>query len=132
MLIEVKTHVYDIPRRLKEIDPNLKVFYNTDTGEYEIRGIDRMGEYILGSYSYLDQRVERDIRIGYWMVNNLSRPWKAFLQKLREERERLEAQESKYFEELDYALKDDFRWFGRTLYPGWSKDDSEGANSSGS
>jgi len=121
MLLEVKTHVYDIPKRLKEIDKNLKVFFNTDTQEYEIWGRDLQGEYLVASFPYLDQRVVREVRIGYWMADNKSRPWKEFLHKLRNRRDEVEEADAKFLRDLDYALNDDFRWFGRTLYPGWSR-----------
>ena len=119
MLIEVKTHVYDIPARLKSVDDNLRVFFNTDTQEFEVWGRDLRGEYQLGSFPYLDARVEREVRIGYWLARNTGRPWKEFLKKLRERRAKEEEAEAKYLRDLDYALDDDFRWFGRTLYPGW-------------
>ncbi|WP_026487643.1 hypothetical protein [Caldanaerobius polysaccharolyticus] len=121
MLLEVKTHVYNIPERLKEIDPNLRVFFNTDTQQYEVWGRDLYGEYELGSFSYLDQRVIRDIRYGYWLANNTGRPWKEFLRQLRRRKDAADEEEVKYWRDLDYALQDDFRWFGRTLYPGWSR-----------
>jgi len=55
------------------------------------------------------------------MADNKSRPWKEFLHKLRNRRDEVEEADAKFLRDLDYALNDDFRWFGRTLYPGWSR-----------
>lgn len=119
MLIEVVNHVYDIPKRLREIDEALRVFFNTDTQEYEVRGNDLNGEYVLGSFPYLDCRVLSTVRKGYWLVNNKSRPWKEFLKQIRQHNERLDVVVQKELLDVEAGLQDDLKWIGRNLYQGW-------------
>lgn len=43
MLIRIESNVYDIPQRLREIDPNYYVVLNTDTQKYEVHHSKQIG-----------------------------------------------------------------------------------------
>lgn len=119
--VAVETHISGVPELLRQIDPDLKVFYNMRDHVYEVWGFDARGPYMLGAWNTLGQHVVEAVRKGYWLARNTGKPWNKFLQELRRRREEDDLQEAKFLNDLDLALQDDFRWFGRTLYPGWSR-----------
>ena len=58
MLIEIKNDVYFILSRLKEIDKNYRIFYNTKNNKFEIHNKAQIGNsYCLTvPYKFLDNR----------------------------------------------------------------------------
>ncbi len=120
MRIPLRTSAYSIPERLKEIDPRLKVYFNTDKQKYEVFGVDAAHqEYHLGEWLYLDQRVLRDVRKGYWLARNTGDPYKQVIRDLDEQDYLEDRQLSKDTEEMAYRVKDRLRWMGGQ-WRGWS------------
>lgn len=117
--VAVEEHVSGVPAVLREIDPDLKVFYNMDSLEYEVWGLDARGPYMLGSWRNLDNRVVEAVRRGYHLARNARSPWRAHLAEVRARNKRLLDAVEKETADLDYGLRDDFRWFGTSLWPGW-------------
>ena len=60
----VITHVFDIPQRLKEIDPGYFVLYNTQTGKYEVHHNDQPDGSlcVILPYDELDERAVFHVR----------------------------------------------------------------------
>ncbi len=122
MRLEIKAHVYGIPRRLREIDRSLRCFFNTATQKYEVWGMDaHFKPYRLGVWDELDQRVLTAVRKGYWLARNTGDPYRYYLRELDEHEENLERQWQKEVSEITYGMQDDFKYFGREVYPGWGR-----------
>lgn len=64
MLIEIQNDIYFIGSRLKEIDSNYQVFYNTKRNMFEVHNKEQIGgSYCLTvPYSKLDQRTVDFVR----------------------------------------------------------------------
>ncbi|MGQ9698972.1 MAG: hypothetical protein ACUVRO_13395 [Armatimonadota bacterium] len=119
MRVQVVAHAYDIPRRLREIDPELTVWYNFATKMYEVVGVDAAGRhYQLGAWPYLDARVERAVRKGYWLARNTGDPYKEVIRQQDEEEYRDELQFRKELQEARYGVVDCMRWSGGQ-WRGW-------------
>jgi hypothetical protein len=114
--IAVDKHVTGVPELLRQIDPDLKVFYNMKTHEYEVWGLDKRGPYVLATFERLDHTVVEAIRHGYWMARNDSHPWRRHIERIRERNARRAQEDDRVLSEM---FRDDFRWFGRDLWPGW-------------
>ena len=58
MKIEIKTHVFDIPARLREIDHNYFVVFNTDNQKFEVHSRAQKGNTLCVTLPYdsLDAR----------------------------------------------------------------------------
>ncbi len=117
MRIKVDNHVTGVPERLREIDPDLSVYFNAVTQRFEVVGRDKRGPYVLGEWPELDNRVVAEVRQGYWVLNHQRKPWRTLLDKLRRDRDRMLEEDDRRFAERQ---ADDFRWFGRDLYPGFT------------
>ncbi|MDD4839198.1 MAG: hypothetical protein PHE93_00810 [Clostridia bacterium] len=59
-LIEIKEDVFDIACRLREIDENYRLFFNTDHKRYEIYS--RAGLEVVVPYTFLDVRTLVHVR----------------------------------------------------------------------
>jgi len=126
MMVELTSHVFDIPERLRELDPTLRVFFNSDTQKYEIWGLDEAREeYCLGEFSVLDCRVVAEVRKGIWLMCNKVRPWQEFLARIRAHNTELGEESDQYLRELEADAADAFKYFGTTLYPGFSIDNEK-------
>lgn len=118
MKVEVVSHVFDIPRRLREIDPNLRVFYDTTRGHYEVWGRDIVGPYLMATFGYLDCRVEDAIRKAYSRAFNTGRPYKQLLYEQEINDYIAEQERLKRIEDLQYGFRSDMRFFGRPVIQG--------------
>lgn len=118
MRIPVETHVYNIPQRLREIDPALRVFFNTDTQKYEVWGRDLHGPYLMASFSFLDARVEEAVRKGYHIAHSTGRPYKTLLQEQKIEDEIAEKRWWARLEDIYYGIKDDLKFMGKPVIQG--------------
>ncbi|BCV23298.1 hypothetical protein [Gelria sp. Kuro-4] len=118
MLLEVSSHVFDIPERLKEVDPQLRVLFNTDRQQYEVWGRDLYGPYMLVAFKELDQRALTAVRYGYWVARNTGWPYKHLLQKQADIDYRAEQARYQKLREIEYGLQDDLRFMGRPVIQG--------------
>lgn len=64
MLIPVETNVYCIPERLKEIDPDYFVVFNTDTQKFEVHHMGQIGSTLALNIPY-DELDARTIELVY-------------------------------------------------------------------
>lgn len=64
VLIPVKSNVYDIPQRLREIDSNYFVMYNTESDKFEVHHSKQIGGTLALNipYSELDSRTLELVR----------------------------------------------------------------------
>lgn len=118
MKVEVVSHALDIPRRLREIDSNLRVFYDTARGTYEVWGRDVSGPYLLAKFNTLDQEAERTIARVYSVAFNTGRPYKQLLYEQEINDYLAEQQRLKRIADLQYGFNNDLRFFGKPVIQG--------------
>jgi hypothetical protein len=53
------------------------------------------------------------------LARNTGDPYKHYIRELDEHEEYMEKQWQKEIEDVAYGLRDDFKYFGREVYPGW-------------
>lgn len=121
--LPIEQHVFDVPRRLKEIDPELEVWYNRISGMFEVWGKDAADRlYCLGSWPRLDVRVVHAVRKGYWLAWNTGDPYRAVIR----EQDELEYKEEKRIEqereELPNIVRGETRWLTGGQWRGWSEE----------
>ena len=116
--VEVVSHVFDIPRRLQEIDTNLRVFYDTARDAYEVWGRDISGPYLLAKFDKLDQEAERIISRAYSIAFNTGRPYKKLLYDQEINDYVAEQQRLKRIADLQYGFNNDLRFFGKPVVQG--------------
>lgn len=113
MRIPLETSVYKIPERLKEIDPSLNVVFNTNTGQYEVWGVDISSTpYILSGFPYLDARVVYTIREAYVVAHSTGDPYKVLLRKFDRNDELRERAYWKALDEKEYQGREALKFFG--------------------
>jgi len=63
-LIPMYTHVYNIPERLRQNDPNLFVVYNSKTGRFEVHSLANIGNSLSLNVPFreLDARTEEFVK----------------------------------------------------------------------
>lgn len=120
---QIVDHVFDIPRRLREIDPRLEVWYNTVSGKFEVWGVDATGSnYCLGTWPYLDVRVERAVQKGYWLAHNTGDPYRAIVREQDAEEYCAKKQVERDAEYLANVVKGETRWLTGGQWRGWRCD----------
>lgn len=119
MRLLVTSHVVDIPRRLKEIDPNIEVAFNTDTQKFEVWGRDVRGPYLMASYDELDARVLADVRKAYFVARSTGTPYREMLRRQAKLDYEAERARQRFLKNVSEGFKDDFKFFGKDVYPGW-------------
>jgi len=136
--IPVESHVLDIPRRLREVtrDPNIKVYFNTETQQFEVWGVDAASTpYLMARYATLDARAEYDFAAAYWRAWRTGNPYKLLLRRIDEIEYERERRYWKGLYELEDASRDVMKFADTPVVPGWrpeKKDgDATGANSEG-
>ena len=118
MRVFLEEHVTDLPRRLREIDADLRVSFNPTTQQYEIWDMKYEYEpFLMAVFDYLDQRVEDAIRKGYADTHNLG--WRGLDRMIDEHNAKIEAQHEKENADMAYGLASDLRYAGREVYRGW-------------
>lgn len=117
MLIDIKTNVFKIPERLKEIDKNLSVKYNTDSDVFEVHGIDNLGDYILARFKELDCRVIDAVRKGYYLAQS-GHPYRVLLHEQDRLDELAEKERLKRLEDIEYGVRDSLRFAGKVVVNG--------------
>ncbi len=111
MLIEIESHAADLPRRLKEIDPDLWVAFNTAKGKYQVWGLDLASRpYPLASFDHLDGRVEDAIRRAYWVARNTGNPYRKQLEGIARAEDRQARADEKEAAEREYGMADHLRF----------------------
>lgn len=107
MRLNVETHVYHIPERLREIDPKLSVKFNTDTQLYEVWGEDiASSPYVLGRFSALDARVVYAVRESYVIAERTGNPYKEILKQFDRNDEQREREYWNQLWEKEYRSRD--------------------------
>ena len=120
MKYAIETHPLDIPQRLREIDPELRVVYDSEQDCYEVWGVDASNTpYILGKWKSLDYRVIVAIMQAYYIARSTGRPYKHMLLEQKRHNERLEEQRRKELAEMGRAMREDMRFLFQKLWPGW-------------
>lgn len=119
MRIPIQRHVLDVPQRLREIDPDLSVVYNQATKKFDVVGKDLYGPYVLASFDTLDSRVVDSVRRGYFIARNTGAPWKALLREQAELDYLAERDRKKSIQALNEGFRDDMRFAGQSVAPGW-------------
>lgn len=122
MRLPVETHPIDIPQRLREIDPALRVCFNTETQRYEVWGRDVRGPYILTTFDELDARVLAKVRKAYFIARSTGAPYRELLREQAKLDYEAERARQRRLEDIEAGFRDDFKYFGRDLYPGWRAD----------
>lgn len=118
--LAVESHVFDLPCRLKELDPTLEVWYNTVSGKYEVWGVDAARQrYCLGAWPFLDARVERAVRRGYWLARNTGDPYRAVIREQDEAEYSEERRLEREREDLPRVVKSETRWLIGGQWRGW-------------
>lgn len=121
--LQIRDHVFDIPRRLREIDPDLEVWYNTVSNKFEVWGTDAaLRRYCLGSWPYLDVRVERAVRRGYWLAHNTGDPYRALVKTQDELEYKEEKRREREREGLPNLVRGETFWLVRGQWRGWRAD----------
>ncbi|NPV89125.1 hypothetical protein HPY42_06465 [Coprothermobacteraceae bacterium] len=115
----METHPLDIPQRLQEIDPELRVLFDTDRQDYTVWGLGRSGPYILARFRELDCRVLNAVRYGYWLARNTGAPYTALLRQQAQEDYEAERRRQRGLADLERAFREDMRGLFRKLWPGW-------------
>jgi hypothetical protein len=118
MRLPVETHVFDIPQRLREIDPALRVLFNTDKQTYEVWGRDLHGPYLMASFHELDQRVLTAVRRGYYMARSTGMPYHELLREQEQIDYRAEQARFQRLRDIEYGIRDDLKFMGRPVVPG--------------
>ncbi len=108
-----------IPERLREIDPALRVLFNTDTQQFEVWGLDKSGPYLIARFRELDCRVLNAVRYGYWLARNTGAPYTALLRQQAKEDYEAERRRARGLADLERAFREDMRGLFRQLWPGW-------------
>lgn len=119
MRVPVESHSMDIPKRLREIDPELRVMYNTERQDYEVWGRDVSGPYLMARFRELDGRVLDAVRHGYWLAQNTGAPYREMLRQQAKEDYEAERRRARELADLDRAFREDMRGLFRKLWPGW-------------
>jgi len=107
MLIEVTSNVYHIPERLKEIDPNYFVVFNTETQKFEVHHSEQIGNTLALNIPYeeLDARTIELIHKN--RIENIDKiideidNWNEWIEK---------EHEKKLFDEAGQKVKDIYRY----------------------
>jgi len=121
MRIPIEEHVLDLPRRLREIDDNLRVSFNTDTSQYEIWDMKYEREpFLMAVFNYLDDRVEQAVRRGYADTYKLG--WRSLLRRIDEHNERVQRSKDKELEDTIKGMQDDLKFAGKPVIQGWRPD----------
>lgn len=118
MRVEVRSHVYDIPQRLREIDPALRVCFNTDTQYYEVWGLDLQGPYLMAKFDALDCRVVDAVRKGYFLANSTGQPYKAVMREHESALALAENARLQRLKDIEYGIKHDLKFLGKPVVPG--------------
>ena len=118
MRIEIKSHATRIPERLREIDKALRVLFDTDKQEFEVWGRDVSAPYLMARFKELDNRVLDAVRKGYHLARNSRHPWQEHLREIDRSNERVQRESDKKLDDIEHGLRDDFRYFGTTVWPG--------------
>lgn len=118
MRIEIQSHVTDIPQRLREIDPALRVYFNTDKQVFEVWGRDLHGPYLMASCDDLDERVLRATRYGYYVARNTGYPYKHLLQEQELNDYRAEQARFERLRDIEYGIRDGLKFMGKPVIQG--------------
>ncbi len=118
MRLPIETHVYDIPQRLREIDPALRVCFNTDTQKFEVWGRDLCGPYILAVFDSLDCRAVDAVRKGYFLASSTGQPYKAVMQEHESALALAENARMQRLKDIEYGIRNDLRFIGKMVVPG--------------
>lgn len=111
MLIPIEDHVLDMPRRVKEVDPALHIFFNTKTQKFEVHdALAKGGTYVM-SAGELDERLITRLHRG--RLSNHVRDILRELESADEERERIRRRN---FRNLAESLAEELKWAERNLY----------------
>lgn len=115
-LVEIKEHVFDIPRRLREIDDALRVYYNKQTGKYEVHDLRAKGATYVLSVPVLDVRLETRLR----MISLENRKPADILQYIDEANEKVIKASHRKLHDIALGLADDLRFAGKPVVQGFS------------
>lgn len=118
MRIELRSHVCDIPQRLREIDPALRVYFNSDTQKFEVWGRDIRGPYLLASFDELDNRAVAAVRRGYFIARNTGEPYRQMLKEQELLDYRAEQARFERLRDIEYGLRDDLKFAGKPVIQG--------------
>lgn len=120
--IPIESNVYRVPERLREIDPNLRVTFHVPSQAYRVWGVDGDGDpYILQTFPYLDARVVRAVKRGYWIARNTGAPYTHMLRRQAEEEYALERRRERDLLDLERNVHEDMSGLFRELWPGWRR-----------
>jgi len=117
--VAIEQHATGIPEALRRIDPDLKLFYNMETHQYEVWGLDRRGPYMLGAWEKLGHHILEAVSKGYYLARNTSRPWRKHLQQVRQRNAAIQRDADKQLADIFYGVRDELRWFGKPMVRGW-------------
>ncbi len=120
MRIPVESNVCNIPERLREIDPALRVFYNTDKQKYEVWGLDIRGPYLMASFPELDARVLASVRYGYFVARSTGAPYRHLLREQAEQDWRAEKDRIARLKDIEDGIRDDLKFMGKPVIQGAS------------
>ena len=112
-------HPLSIPQRLTEIDPDLRVLYDTEEQRYEVWGRDIRGPYLVTRYAKLHAGLLEDLRQAYRVASSTGRPYKHMLHEQREHNARLERGHRRELADVCRCLREDMAGLSRQLWPGW-------------
>lgn len=114
--ILITHNVLEIPERLREIDPELRIFYDDRRRKYEVWGADKTrSPYLLSRFDVLDNRALTAIKHAYWIARQNGRPYKDLLRRQSIEDDRLERQRQADLQDLNYGFRDDLKYCGKVV-----------------
>lgn len=103
MLIPIEDNVYDIPRRLKEYEPTLELYFDTDSQEYQVwQNKDHINQWVCSTPNTPDDSLLKYLRA----TDNHRIPFSEYMRKIYEDDEKNERERIKRREESKAALKD--------------------------
>lgn len=118
-MILIEHSVTEIPERLREIDPELSVYFDTDSRLYEVWGKDKeRTPYLLARFNAVDNRMLAAVKKGYWSARQTGRPYKRLLEEQRIKDEIMEKRRQADLEDLNYGVKDDLKYCGKVVGKG--------------
>lgn len=103
MLIPIEDNVYDIPQRLKEYEPTLSLFFETDSQEFQVWQIkDRIPQWVCSTPNTPDDSLLKYLRAS----DNHRIPFSEYMRKIYDDDEKTEREREKRRAESTAELKD--------------------------
>lgn len=119
--VKIEHHVLDIPERLKEIDPDLKVLYDTNKDIFELWGVDKnQSPYFMASFTELDNRILTNVRRAYFFARNTKGPYQHLLHEQEEEESREDARRLQREDDIYHGMREDLNFMGKEVGIGCS------------